>query len=131
MLAKQPVTDGRHFRLLTKIERELSLFRDPIRIRRANQQESAVMRPPFDSNDSVASFIGENLTIFQSRWLRIQSEAVGQTRNDFFEAILREWFLSASPVLWATMGEGEIARLAVEDFISRHYLEFLPVPHSY
>ncbi|MBV9731954.1 MAG: hypothetical protein JO275_04195 [Verrucomicrobia bacterium] len=83
-----------------------------------------------DSDEFTGSFIGENLTIFQARWLLIQSEALGQSRNDLFEAILREWFLSVPPVLWMGKGQGEIARQAVGDFILRHYPEFLPVSSS-
>ena len=85
---------------------------------------------PFDSNDSIASFIGENLTLFQAQWLEIQSKALGQPRNDLFEAILREWFLSVPPDLWVGKSQGEIARRAVGDFILRHYPEFLSVADS-
>ncbi|MBV9873112.1 MAG: hypothetical protein JO025_00160 [Verrucomicrobia bacterium] len=83
-----------------------------------------------DSDESPGSFIGEHLTIFQARWLLTQSEALGQSRNDLFEAILREWFLSVPPVLWMGKEQGEIARRAVGDFILWHYPDFLPVAGS-
>ena len=52
----------------------------------------------FDSSashpdDSAEFFIGENLSIYQGDWLRNQSEALGQTRAQILEAILKEWLL--------------------------------------
>jgi RecB family exonuclease len=78
-------------------------------------------------NDSIESFIGENLSIFQARWLIKQTEAGRQTRSDLFEAILREWFARNPPEFWTGMQEGEIARRAVGEFILWHREEFLSV----
>ena len=78
-------------------------------------------------NDSIDSFIGENLSIFQARWLVKQTKALGQSRRELVEAILTEWFARNPPEFWEDMQEGEIARRAVGEFILRHYEEFLSV----
>jgi hypothetical protein len=45
-----------------------------------------------DSNESAEAFIGDNLSLYQSRWLKIQCEALGESRAQLLEAILREWY---------------------------------------
>jgi hypothetical protein len=42
------------------------------------------------SNDSIESFIGENLSIYQAQWLQGQCRALGQTRAQVFEAVVKE-----------------------------------------
>jgi hypothetical protein len=75
----------------------------------------------------IESFIGDNLSNFQARWLIKQTEALGQTRRELFEAILRQWFALNPPELWEGMQDGDIARRAVEEFILHHHEEFLAV----
>jgi hypothetical protein len=84
-------------------------------------------RSPERSNDEVEAFIGENLSIFQSQWLRTQSEALRTTRTEILEAILTEW-LAVHPVeIHAHWQDGELVRRAVGDFILCHHAEFLPM----
>jgi hypothetical protein len=82
------------------------------------------------ANDSVDSFICQNLPVLQVRWLVRQSEALQQTRSDLLKGILREWFAATPPGAWAGLDEGEIMRRAVGEFILRHQEEFLPVSCS-
>jgi hypothetical protein len=86
-----------------------------------------LMMRPNPPDNSAESFIAEHLSIYQARWLRSQSAALGQTRTEILDAILKEWFAQNPTTTWKGMDEGEIARLAVGQFILRHYGEFLPV----
>ena len=81
---------------------------------------------PNYSNDSAESFIGENLSVYQAQWLKNQCSALGQTRAQILEAILKEWLLDHPHETWAELGSGEVARRAMNDFILRHHEEFLP-----
>lgn len=77
-------------------------------------------------NESIESFIGENLSIYQAQWLQNQCRALGQTRAQIFEAVVKEWLLD-HPAEVCELHSGVIARLAMNDFILRHHAEFLPV----
>jgi hypothetical protein len=82
------------------------------------------------SNDSLESFIGENLSIYQAQWLQKQCEALGQTRAQraqLLQAIVKEWLLDQPAEAWDKLDSGDIARLAVNEFILRHHAEFLPL----
>lgn len=79
------------------------------------------------TNDSLDSFIRQNLPVFLVRWLVRQSEALQQTKSDLLGGILREWFAATPPRAWAGLDEGEIMRRAVGEFMLRHHEEFLPV----
>jgi 3-methyladenine DNA glycosylase AlkC len=81
-------------------------------------------------DDSAESFIGENLSIYQAKWLTNQCNILQQTRSQILEAILREWLLDHPNEDWQESQAGEVARRAVSEFILRHYKEFLPVPPS-
>jgi hypothetical protein len=84
---------------------------------------------PERTNNSAESFIGENLSVYQANWLRIQSEALEQTRTEILDKVLIEWFARHSPADWENIEAGEIARRAAGEFIFCHYQEFLPVPY--
>jgi hypothetical protein len=81
------------------------------------------------SNESIETFIGENLSIYQAQWLQSQCRALGQTRAQIFEAVVKEWLLDHSAEVWE-LNPGVIARLAMNDFILRHHAEFLPLSPS-
>jgi hypothetical protein len=85
---------------------------------------------PFDGsaknrNDSSESFIRENLSRSQGRWLQRQSDALRKTKSDLLDTILIEWFAHNPPDVWEALDEIEIGRRAVEEFIMRHHSEFL------
>jgi hypothetical protein len=65
-------------------------------------------RPPEGFDHAVESFIAENLSIFQARWIKIQ-------------------FATNPPQACESRIEAELVRRAVGDFILRHHAEFLPV----
>jgi hypothetical protein len=46
--------------------------------------------PPEGFDHSVESFIGENLSIFQARWIKIQSETLLKAKAEILEEILTE-----------------------------------------
>ena len=82
------------------------------------------------TNDWVESFIGENLSIYQARWLKSQCDALGQTGGKILEAVLKEWLLNHPQEVWEKLPNGEIARRAMNEFIVRHHKEFEPVLSS-
>jgi hypothetical protein len=87
---------------------------------------------PFDSSsghsdDSAASFIGENLSICQADWLRSQCDAIGQTRAEILTAIVKEWLLNHPNKDLVNLDGGELARCAITEFIVLHHKGFLPV----
>ena len=67
-------------------------------------------------NESIESFIGENLSIYQAQWLQNQCLALGQTRAQIFEAVVKEWLLDYPAEVYE-LHPGVIARLAMNDFI--------------
>jgi hypothetical protein len=80
-----------------------------------------------DSNESAEAFIGDNLSLYQSRWLKIQCEALGESRAQLLEAIVDEWSLNHPEETSRRLERGELARRAINDFILLHHQEFLPV----
>jgi hypothetical protein len=83
-----------------------------------------------DSNESAAAFIGDNLSLYQSRWLKIQCETLRESRAQLLEAILKEWLLDHPEEAPRRLERGELARRAMNDFMLRHHSEFLPVSPS-
>jgi hypothetical protein len=80
-----------------------------------------------DSNESAEAFIGDNLSLYQARWLKIQSDALGESRAQLLEAILKEWLLAHPEEASRRLERGEPARRAINDFLLNHHREFLPV----
>ena len=82
---------------------------------------------PEGFDHSVESFITENLSIFQARWIKTQSETLLKTKVEILEEILTEWFATNPPPARENWIKAELVRRAVGDFILRHHAEFLPV----
>jgi hypothetical protein len=80
-----------------------------------------------DSDESAEAFIGDNLSLYQARWLEIQCEALGESRAQLLESILKEWLLDHPEEASRKLARGELARRAMNDFMMHHYREFLPV----
>lgn len=83
--------------------------------------------PPEGFDHLVEPFIAENLSIFQARWIKIQSEILLKTKVEILEQILTEWFATNPPQACKSWIGAELVRRAVGDFILRHHAEFLPV----
>ena len=81
-----------------------------------------------DSNESIEAFIGDNLSIYQIRWLQKQAEALRESKTQLLESILKEWLLNHPEASSKRLETGEFARRAMNDFILLHHQEFLPVP---
>jgi hypothetical protein len=79
------------------------------------------------SDDSAASFIGENLPICQGTWLRSRCDCLGQTRAEISTAVVKGWLLSHPDKDLMKLEEGELARRAMSESIMFHHKEFLPV----
>jgi hypothetical protein len=78
------------------------------------------------NNHDVERYIEQNLSAYQLRWLTMQSQALGYPRSSIFEAILSDWLSRHSSRNRQHMAEVDIARRAVDEFISRHQNTFLP-----
>jgi hypothetical protein len=80
-----------------------------------------------DSNESTEAFIGDNLSLYQVRWLQHQAEALRESKAQLLEAILKEWLLNHPEETSRRLERGELARRAMNDFILLHHQEFLPM----
>ena len=80
-----------------------------------------------DSNESAEAFIGDNLSLYQARWLKVQSDALGESRAQLLEAIVKEWLLDHPEEASRKLASGDLARRAMNDFMLHHHREFLPL----
>jgi hypothetical protein len=77
------------------------------------------------SSHDIESYIEENLSAYQLRWLTMQSQALRYTRTRIFEAILSDWLSRHSSRDRQPAADVDIARRAMDEFISRHQNMFL------
>src|SRR5580700_8111357 len=74
----------------------------------------------------VERYIEQNLSAYQLRWLAMQSQALGYPRSKIFEAIVSDWLSRHSSRTRQQMAEVDIARRAVDEFISRQMARSWP-----
>jgi hypothetical protein len=72
------------------------------------------------SESEIETFIDENLSPLQVRWLTMQSQALGHTRTRILEAILSDWLSRYPSRNRQRLPGNEIAHRAVEEFILRY-----------
>jgi hypothetical protein len=77
------------------------------------------------SSHDIERYIEENLSAYQVRWLTMQSQALRYSRARIFEAILSEWLSRHSSHDRQQTADVDIARRAMDEFISRHQNMFL------
>jgi hypothetical protein len=80
------------------------------------------------NSHDVERYIEQNLSAYQLRWLTMQSQALGYPRARIFEAILSDWLSRHSSRTRQQMAEVDIARRAVDEFISRQMARSWPHP---
>jgi archaellum biogenesis protein FlaJ (TadC family) len=81
---------------------------------------------PEDLNQ-IASFIRSKLTDFQRQWLATQGEALNISSEQIMSDVLAEWLTRHRDATRKGNSIGDFLQEALEDFISRHHEEFLPV----
>ena len=87
--------------------------------------------PPEGFDHSVESFIAENLSIFQARWIKIQSETLLKTKVEILEEILTEWFATNRPQARESWIETELTRSVTSSCdIMRSFYRYLHLVKS-
>ena len=82
---------------------------------------------PEDQLNQIGSYIRSKLTDFQRQWLAIQSEALSVSSEQIMNDILAEWLTRHRDAPRGGSSIGDFLQEALEDFISRHHREFIPV----
>jgi hypothetical protein len=86
--------------------------------------------PPESGEEYFAPGILSKLNEFQLRWLDTQSRELKKSSAEVFDNILSEWFVRHPATRNAEVFSAEIARIALDTFITSHHAEFLPVDFS-
>ena len=86
------------------------------------------------TSDFRVNYFGESTLLFQIlvteqhfRWLSIQCEEMGVTKEELVFNALREWIDRTNREKVPSVGFSWLVFIALEDFIRRHHDEFLPV----
>jgi hypothetical protein len=82
---------------------------------------------PEDLLSWIASEIPSKLNDSQRRWLDTQSKALNTSNEQIMNDVLAEWLTRHPNVNRHADSLGDSLLEALEDFIARHYKEFLPV----
>jgi hypothetical protein len=82
---------------------------------------------PEDQLNQIASYIRSNLSDFQRQWLATQGEALNISSEQIMSDVLAEWLTRHRDATRNGNFIGDFLQQALEDFISRHHEEFLPV----
>jgi len=82
---------------------------------------------PEDQLSQIAFHIRFKLNDSQRRWLTTQSEALNISNAQIMNDILAEWLTKNPNAKRDGESPGDSLPGALEDFIARHYQEFLPV----
>jgi hypothetical protein len=80
-----------------------------------------------DQLRKFASYIRQRLTNSQRQWLATQSEALNTSSEQIMSDVLSEWFVRHREAASNGGLLGDFLQEALEEFISRHHEEFLPV----
>jgi hypothetical protein len=80
-----------------------------------------------DQLRKIASYMRQRLTDSQSQWLATQSEAMNTSSEQVMSDVLSEWFVRHREAASNGGSLGDFLAEALEEFISRHHEEFLPV----
>jgi hypothetical protein len=75
----------------------------------------------------IASYMRQRLTDSQYRWIAMQSEALNISSEQIMSDVLSEWFVRHREAANNGGTLGDFLQEALEEFISRHHQEFLPV----
>jgi hypothetical protein len=80
-----------------------------------------------DQLRKIATCIRQRLTVSQRQWLATQSEALEISSEQIMSDVLSEWFVRHQEAAGNWSSLGDFLAEALEEFVSRHHQEFLPV----
>jgi hypothetical protein len=80
-----------------------------------------------DQLRKIASYMRERLSDAQHLWLVTQSEVLNISSEQIMSDVLSEWFVRHREAASNGGSLGDFLEEALEEFISRHHEEFLPV----
>jgi hypothetical protein len=80
-----------------------------------------------DQLRKIASYIRQRLTDSQRQWLATQSDAMETSSEQIMSDVLSEWFVRHREAMDNGSSLGDFLPEALEEFVSRHHQEFLPV----
>jgi hypothetical protein len=83
-----------------------------------------------DQLRKISSYMRQRLTALQRQWLATQSEALNISSEQVMSDVLSEWFVGHREEASNCGSLGDFLPEALEEFISRHHEEFLPVVAS-
>ena len=83
-----------------------------------------------DQLRKIASYIRQRLTDSQRQWLATQSDAMAISSEQVMSDVLSEWLIRHREATGNGGSLGDFLPEALEEFISRHHEEFLPVVAS-
>jgi hypothetical protein len=78
--------------------------------------------------DRIPASLRASLNEIQIAWLIIQAKAMKISCNEFSVCILNEWLSNHPEMLQGRSDYKTIMRYAFDEFIRRHFAEYLPVP---
>jgi hypothetical protein len=80
-----------------------------------------------DQLRKIATYIRQRLTDSQRQWLATQSDAMAISSEQVMSDVLSEWFIRHPEAAGNGASLGDFLTEALEEFVSRHHQEFLPV----
>jgi hypothetical protein len=80
-----------------------------------------------DQLRKIATYIRQRLTASQRQWLATQSDALEISSEQIMSDVLSEWFIRHQEEAGNESSLGDFLPEALEEFVSRHHQEFLPV----
>ena len=86
--------------------------------------------PSEDQLRKISSYMRQRLSASQRQWLATQSEALNISSEQVMSDVLSEWFVRHREAASNGGSLGDFLEEALEEFISRHHEEFLPVVAS-
>jgi hypothetical protein len=78
--------------------------------------------------DRIPASLRASLNDIQIAWLIIQAKTMRISCNEFGVCILNEWLSNHPEMLQGRSDYKTIMRYAFDEFIRRHFAEYLPVP---
>ena len=80
--------------------------------------------------DQIPAPLRATLNDVQIAWLRIQAKTMKISCTEFSVGILNEWLSNHSAMLQGCSDDQAIIRYAFDEFVRRHFPEYLPVSDS-
>jgi hypothetical protein len=114
-----------HF-LLQSVHRAFAEQNSPLMSQNMPEPEPTES-PSEEQLRKIASYMRQRLSDSQRQWLATQSDALEISSEQIMSDVLSEWFVRHREVASNGSSLGDFLPEALEEFVSRHHEEFLPV----